>query len=222
MIKKALIRLVLTASMALGLGMVSSQAHAQMRGQILAQGTSVIGTVSGAPYVVTSPAAGGACRFVRLNTSGSGLQDNWIVSGTQGADIILFAQSSLSFCNYTVTPLVTNGYRVTINGWYGEDTLQRGPLADLFGDTEADTLMNGPYTSGSQLAFLGAHGADRFYVSNLNLPRLLGHDGGNLFCTPPNFWSQEVRGMEVWWDRYCGNAIVKSGLDQLDCKACGY
>src|SRR5690606_32152207 len=120
-------------------------ASAQVSRQIAAPGSTRVGMISGVAYAVTQPSGGGACTYINLGSGG--LNNNYLLVGTTGADVVTFVQSNQTFCGHTVGPLVVNGKYVSVSGNDGNDWLQAGPgNSYAHGGFGNDALFSGFYT----------------------------------------------------------------------------
>jgi Ca2+-binding RTX toxin-like protein len=109
----------------------------------------------------------GACQFTVIG-NGSGLNDNYIVHGTSGADRLYIQGGTNWFCAtyYTIRPLVYGGYYLDVTGAAGNDIVENGGPGDSFvygGDGDDGVSSWSAYG-----VIAGEDGNDSLYSENLN------------------------------------------------------
>ena len=133
----------------------------------------------------------GACAWQQIGSS-SGLTEDWVLTGSNVNDSLMIVSSGgFSFCGYTLLEPTQNGYRITIMGSSGNDSLYSGFSGDhaLYGDSGHDFLWTlnstqsylegGPHNDilassyfggGSGAELYGGNGEDCLYVNSSQSP----------------------------------------------------
>jgi len=179
-----------------------------------------IGMFNGGAVVVVTPFSNtNACAVIPIGAGG--LTATTTVLGTSSTDWITTVNSSVNLCGMTVTPLVTRGFFLTLNGLGGDDLVgnQYNSGVTVLGGIGNDSLWN--YSSTTSFRTAGGSGDDTIQVDAGDFA--VGEAGNDRFIF--NSWTQPTRieGGSDPADLVCGGgfAMQESGIDgrraNLDC-----
>jgi len=164
-------------------------------------------------------APNGTCTWQILGVGG--MTELAIVNGTAATEKMAVVTSSASFCGFTMTPLVTNGFSLTFNGKGGADLLIGGTKASVNGESGDDIVRSEKFGS----TVRGGPGSDLIASTSNEVLMAGGSDTSDThndhFCVYAP--AVEVRFMDGGGgtaNTRCGGAAVVLNVQSIDCGIC--
>lgn len=180
-----------------------SGARADFSKQLPAPGTTVIGQVNGLARAVLKDTSGN-CTLVPLPTQSNGglSQHTWLFGGNEN-DSILVVPGTMSHCDFSVSPLITNGFTLNLVGYPGNDVIWNLalPRVRVWGSSGDDRLAN--LTHDQAFQSQGGSGNDFLYAQAGDA--IYGEDGNDFLCIQAGQVASFVSGGSNY-DTVCGNS----------------
>ena len=198
--------LISMTAMVVAVGAFTSTAQATWIVNMSEGGTFVIGQVQNRARAVFKPSAGGGCRLIDLAGVDGGLNDHLAFFGSESTDVLQVAAGPTNFCNFEVTPLVTNGFSIRAEMRGGNDIVLNDTIQRMrvYGGWGADRLMN--MTFDFNFETYGGGDDDFFFMGDNGLS--FGEGGNDFFCTAPGQQGFLVGSGGPDFDTGCGPTLL--------------
>jgi hypothetical protein len=176
-----------------------------------------IGMVNGNAWAAYLRPAG--CLWKKLGDGG--LVETTDIDGTSVSERIYALMSSTTVCNAWMTPLVTNGELLSVNGAGGDDIIVGGTkISWLSGGSGHDILISDGDPS-ERVHMWGGTGNDYLISSDIGAHMEGEGDNDRLCASPPNGYLALDADGGGGTDRICGPFLHKTSIehDNTNCPA---
>jgi hypothetical protein len=196
-----------------------SQPAAARTFTVPAGSTSNSGMIFGDAFTAMQ-APGGACTFQILGLGG--MTENATQNGTNSSERMFVVTSSITFCGFTMSPLVTNGFTLQFNGNAGNDNLLGFTKASVNGGAGDDIIRSEKVGS----SIIGGPGSDLIATSTNTIVMRGGTDTSvthnDAFCVFAPATTVNFMDGDQGTNTRCGNAELVLNVQSQTCVPCGF